>query len=149
MGVFLQAFRDDAQLHGWAITKATTRSGSTVYGVLGRLENTVGITGRVKTSTPSRNRPRRLYRLTPTDIIAARDLLAAHRRATSGKWKSIMRNYPRLAILEKRAANRCCSRSGIFQIRAKSGSASVRCCASSMILFRYSRCGQRSRHNSR
>jgi DNA-binding PadR family transcriptional regulator len=36
--VFLQALNDDAQLHDWAIAKATKRSGSTVYGVLGRLE---------------------------------------------------------------------------------------------------------------
>jgi len=43
--VFLQAFSEDAELHGWAITKATKRSGPTVYGVLDRLEDTGWITG--------------------------------------------------------------------------------------------------------
>ena len=40
--VFLQTFNDDAEFHGWAITK---RSGPTVYGVRDRLEDVSWITG--------------------------------------------------------------------------------------------------------
>lgn len=80
MEVFLQAFHEDAQLHGWAITKATKRSGPTVYGVLDRLENAAWITGQWEDQHPESNKPRRrLYRLTPTGVTAARDLLAARR----------------------------------------------------------------------
>ncbi len=78
--VFLQAFHDDVQLHGWAITKATKRSGPTVYGCLDRLENAGWITGQWEDQPPESNRPRRrLYRLTPTGVTAARDLLATRR----------------------------------------------------------------------
>lgn len=78
--VFLQAFDDDAQLHGWAIAKATKRSGPTVYGVLDRLEDAAWITGQWEDQHPESNKPRRrLYRLTPTGLTAARDLLAARR----------------------------------------------------------------------
>ncbi len=78
--VFLQAFHEDAPLHGWAITKATTRSGPTVYGVLDRLEDAAWITGQWEDQHPESNKPRRrLYRLTPTGVTAARDLLAARR----------------------------------------------------------------------
>jgi len=80
MEVFLQAFRDDAQLHGWAIAKATKRSGPTVYGVLDRLEDAAWITGQWEDQHPEPNKPRRrLYRLTPTGVTAARDLLAVRR----------------------------------------------------------------------
>lgn len=45
--VLLEAFEDDRrELHGWAIMKATARSGPTVYGVLDRLEDAHWITGR-------------------------------------------------------------------------------------------------------
>lgn len=38
--VLLEAFEDDRrELHGWAIMKATARSGPTVYGVTGRWED--------------------------------------------------------------------------------------------------------------
>ena len=78
--VFLQAFNEDAPVHGWAITKATKRSGPTVYGVLDRLENAALITGQWEEQHPESNKPRRrLYRLTPTGVTAARDLLAARR----------------------------------------------------------------------
>jgi PadR family transcriptional regulator PadR len=78
--VFFHAFNDDTELHGWAITKATKRSGPTVYGVLDRLENAAWITGRWEDQHPESNKPRRrLYRLTPTGVTAARDLLTAHR----------------------------------------------------------------------
>jgi PadR family transcriptional regulator PadR len=77
---FFQAFNDDADLHGWAITKATKRSGPTVYGVLDRLENNGWITSRWENQDSESNKPRRrLYRFTPTGVIVARDLLTAHR----------------------------------------------------------------------
>ncbi|MFZ0877017.1 MAG: helix-turn-helix transcriptional regulator [Pseudonocardiaceae bacterium] len=80
LAAFLQAFNDDVELHGWALTKATKRSGPTVYGVLDRLEHTAWITGQWEDQYPESNKPRRrLYRLTPTGVTAARDLLAAHR----------------------------------------------------------------------
>lgn len=78
--VFLQAFNDDTELHGWAITKATKRSGPTVYGILDRLENAAWITGQWEDQHPESNKPRRrLYRLTPNGVITARDLLATRR----------------------------------------------------------------------
>jgi PadR family transcriptional regulator PadR len=80
--VFLQAFNDDAELHGWAIAKATKRSGPTVYGVLDRLEDAGWITGQWEDQRPESNNPRprrRLYRLTPTGARAARDVVAARR----------------------------------------------------------------------
>lgn len=77
---FLQAFNDDVDLHGWAITKATKRSGPTVYGVLDRLEDNGWITGQWEDQPPESNKPRRrLYRFTPTGVVAARDVLTAHR----------------------------------------------------------------------
>ena len=80
VGVFLQAFRDDAQLHGWAIAKATKRSGPTVYGVLDRLEDPGWIASWWEDQHPESNKPRcRLYRLTPTGVTAARDLHAVRR----------------------------------------------------------------------
>ena len=78
--VFLQGLNDDVELHGWAIVKSTKRSGPTTYGVLDRLEDAGWITGRWEDQPSESNRPRRrLYRLTPTGAVAARDLLAARR----------------------------------------------------------------------
>jgi PadR family transcriptional regulator PadR len=77
---FLRAFDDDAELYGWAILKATKRSGPTIYGVLDRLEDAGWITGRWEIEHPEPNKPRRrLYRLTPTGVVAARELLAERR----------------------------------------------------------------------
>jgi PadR family transcriptional regulator PadR len=78
--VFLQASSDNAELHGWAIMKAVKRSGPTVYGLLDRLEDAAWITGRWEDQLPKSNKPRRrFYRLTPTGIAAARDLLTDRR----------------------------------------------------------------------
>ena len=78
--VFLQALSDDTELHGWAILRATKRAGPTVYGVLDRLEDAGWVTGRWEDQPPDTNTPRRrLYRLTPNGVVAARDLLAARR----------------------------------------------------------------------
>lgn len=77
--VFLQEL-DNAELHGWAIMKATKRSGPTVYGVLDRLEGIDWIAGRWEDQRSDANTPRRrFYRLTANGVVAARDLLAARR----------------------------------------------------------------------
>lgn len=78
--VFLQATGDDAEVHGWAILKETKRTGPTVYGVLDRLEDAGWVIGRWETQNPHANKPRRrLYRLTPDGISAARALLKSRR----------------------------------------------------------------------
>jgi PadR family transcriptional regulator, regulatory protein PadR len=78
--IFLQAFNDDVQLYGWAIAKAAKRSGPSVYGVLDRLEGAAWISSQWEGQYPESNKPRRrLYRLTPTGVAAARDLLATRR----------------------------------------------------------------------
>jgi DNA-binding PadR family transcriptional regulator len=78
--VFLQALEDQADLHGWAIMKATKRSGPTVYGILDCLEDAGWIIGRWEEQHPEPNKPRRrFYQLTPNGMIEARELLAARR----------------------------------------------------------------------
>lgn len=79
--VFLQALqsRDDG-LHGWAIMKATKRSGPTVYGVLDRLEDMSWIEGTWEEPRHDQATPRkRMYRLTPAGETAARELLRERR----------------------------------------------------------------------
>lgn len=78
---FLRAFDDDAdELHGWAIMKATKRSGPTVYGVLDRLEEMGWISGRWEDQNPEANKPRRrFYRISPTGEPSARELLRERR----------------------------------------------------------------------
>jgi len=77
---FLEAFDDNAELHGWAIMKSTRRSGPTVYGILDRLEDAGWITGHWEDQHPEPNKPRRRhYRLTPTGVVSARNLLAERR----------------------------------------------------------------------
>jgi PadR family transcriptional regulator, regulatory protein PadR len=96
--VFLQAFADDEKLHGWAILKATKRAGPTVYGVLDRLEDAGWITGRWEGQPPNANTPRRrLYQLSPTGAVAARELLAARRPAALGRLAE--QPHPRPALL--------------------------------------------------
>jgi PadR family transcriptional regulator, regulatory protein PadR len=78
--VFLLAFGNRDELHGWAIMKATKRSGPTVYGVLDRLEDDGWISGRWEDENPEPGKPRRrFYRLTPTGVIGARDILRERR----------------------------------------------------------------------
>jgi len=78
--VFLRALDEQVQPHGWAIMKATRRSGPTVYGVLDRLEQGGWIVSRWERHHPEPNKPRRrFYRLTPTGAVAARDLITARR----------------------------------------------------------------------
>jgi DNA-binding PadR family transcriptional regulator len=71
---------DDIQLHGYAIMRLTRRSGPTVYGVLDRLEDISWVSGWWEEQAAESNKPRRrLYRLTPTGIVKARELLAERR----------------------------------------------------------------------
>lgn len=83
--VLLEAFDNNSQeLHGWAIMKATGRSGPTVYGVLDRLEDADWIAGRWEDHNPQPNKPRRrFYRLTPDGVVSASRLLSARRSAVS------------------------------------------------------------------
>ena len=78
---FLEAFDSRAEdLHGWAIMKATKRSGPTVYGVLDRLEDVGWISGRWEDENPEPGKPRRrLYTITPTGVIGAREILRERR----------------------------------------------------------------------
>jgi PadR family transcriptional regulator, regulatory protein PadR len=78
--VLLRAFVDGTESHGWAIMKATKRSGPTVYGVVDRLEDAGWITGHWEDENPESGKPRRrLYRLTPNGVAEARALIAARR----------------------------------------------------------------------
>ena len=78
--VLLQAFDNHDDLHGWAIMKATKRSGPTVYGVLDRLEHVGWITGRWEDENPEPGKPRRrFYSITPTGVIGAREILRERR----------------------------------------------------------------------
>jgi PadR family transcriptional regulator, regulatory protein PadR len=68
------------ELHGWAIMKATKRSGPTVYGVLDRLEDMRWIEGRWEIQRPDQASPRRrFYSFTPTGLRGARDILRQRR----------------------------------------------------------------------
>jgi PadR family transcriptional regulator, regulatory protein PadR len=78
--VLLQAFDNRDDLHGWAIMKATKRSGPTVYGVLDRLEDAGWISGRWEDENPEPGKPRRrFYSITPTGVIGAREILRERR----------------------------------------------------------------------
>jgi DNA-binding PadR family transcriptional regulator len=78
--LLLRAWQDDEEIHGWAIMKAVKRSGPTTYNVLDRIEDAGWATGTWENQHPETGRPRRrFYRLTPTGVAAARELLAARR----------------------------------------------------------------------
>ncbi|HUC25031.1 MAG TPA: PadR family transcriptional regulator [Streptosporangiaceae bacterium] len=78
--VFIGTLHSDADLHGWAIMKTTKRSGPTVYGVLDRLEDIGWITGEWEIRNPDPSKPRRrFYRLTPTGLAGATELLRERR----------------------------------------------------------------------
>lgn len=60
--------------------KATKRSGPTVYGVLDRLEGIGWISGRWEEENPEPGKPRRrLYSITPTGVVGAREILHQRR----------------------------------------------------------------------
>jgi DNA-binding MarR family transcriptional regulator len=81
LDVLLQAFDTRADdFHGWAIMKATKRSGPTVYGILDRLEEIGWISGRWEDENPEPGKPRRrLYSITPTGVTGAREILHERR----------------------------------------------------------------------
>lgn len=75
-----RAFDDGVEVHGWALVKATRRSGPTVYGILDRIEDAGWVSARWEELEPEQNRPRRrFYRLTPAGAVAAYDLLTTRR----------------------------------------------------------------------
>src|SRR5689334_344649 len=79
--VLLDAGHDD-ELHGWAIMKATGRTGPTVYQVLDRLTRAGWVEARWEERHPDGNKPRRrFYRIKPNEHSAAMALLAARRPA--------------------------------------------------------------------
>lgn len=88
--VFLEAFNNHDDLHGWAIMKATKRSGPTVYGVLDRLEDAGWISGRWEDENPEPGKPRRrFYSITPTGVIVAREILRERRpQALRGRHRA-------------------------------------------------------------
>lgn len=78
--VLVEAFDDDAPIHGWAIMKRTSRAGPTVYKVLDRLEDARWIAGEWEQLTEDQPGPRRrFYRLTGEGALAARALLVQRR----------------------------------------------------------------------
>jgi PadR family transcriptional regulator, regulatory protein PadR len=80
--VLLRAREADVDVHGWAIMKATRRSGPTIYGVLDRLEDCDWIAGVWEEQEPDSNKPRRrLYRLTPSGATEAAALVSARKPA--------------------------------------------------------------------
>src|ERR1700689_1706179 len=83
--VLVSARDGDGDLHGWAIMKAAKRSGPTVYGILDRLEDMSWITGEWEAQNPDPSRPRRrFYRITPTGLASATQLLVRHRPQPPG-----------------------------------------------------------------
>ncbi len=78
----LQALLDAAgyELHGWAITKQTQRSGPTVYKILERLATAGWVIARWEELAADVSKPRRrLYRLTAEGAASAKELVMARR----------------------------------------------------------------------
>jgi PadR family transcriptional regulator PadR len=82
----LEAFlAADAELHGWAIIKASHRGGPTVYKILERLAELGWVTSRWEDRPTEPNKPRRrYYRLTGQGAQRAQALLAERRPQRSG-----------------------------------------------------------------
>ena len=99
--VLIDAFEDETEVHGWAIMKATKRSGPTVYGVVDRLEDAGWIAGHWEDDNPEPSKPRRrLYRLTSNGVTEARLLLSARRPQTArGRRLPELGPVQRLSIL--------------------------------------------------
>ncbi|WP_083787000.1 PadR family transcriptional regulator [Stackebrandtia nassauensis] len=75
------------ELHGWAIMKATKRSGPSIYQVLERLRKAEWVTCRWEDRPPDESRPRRrYYRLTGTGAASARAVLAERRPDRSASY---------------------------------------------------------------
>ncbi|GIH09260.1 hypothetical protein Rhe02_73270 [Rhizocola hellebori] len=84
LAVLLEAFTAQEQPHGWAIVKATRRSGPTVYDALDRLEDAGWVTARWEDPLPGTVKARRrFYTLTPTARAEAMALVGEMRQARS------------------------------------------------------------------
>ncbi|MFF5082538.1 PadR family transcriptional regulator [Actinoplanes sp. NPDC000266] len=69
-----------AELHGWAIIKASHRGGPTVYKILERLDGMGWVSARWDDEPADPNKPRRrYYKLTGEGVTQAQLLLARHR----------------------------------------------------------------------
>ena len=90
--VLLQAFDSRADdLHGWAIMKATKRSGPTVYGVLDRLEDTGWIFDHWEYLLPGDGPRRRFYAMTSTGREHYAAALQAHRERRAAWLRPVTR----------------------------------------------------------
>jgi PadR family transcriptional regulator, regulatory protein PadR len=74
LGALLDA--DDHEMHGWAIMKATGRSGPTIYKMLERLSDASWLTSRWEDETEPGRPRRRYYRLTAHGVTSARAIIA-------------------------------------------------------------------------
>ena len=82
----------EQERHGWAIMKASKRTGPTVYQVLERLAAAKWVQARWEEQHPELGRPRRrFYRLTPPGVASARALLAERRPRA---WTAPLRPVP-------------------------------------------------------
>jgi DNA-binding PadR family transcriptional regulator len=79
---------DDYEAHGWAIMKATGRSGPTIYKILERLAEAKWVTFRWEDEVEPGRPRRRYYRLTPNGVARARAIIAQRsRQATSSRFR--------------------------------------------------------------
>lgn len=73
---------EDHELHGWAIMKATKRSGPTIYKILERLATSGWVSWRWEEQSSDATGPRkRFYRLTPNGLVKAAAILQERRGA--------------------------------------------------------------------
>lgn len=79
LGVLIGAHKEDIELYGWAIIKATGLRGPTVYRILDRLEDNGWLTSRWEEDAVEGRPRRRLYRLTPHGCAAGTALLHERR----------------------------------------------------------------------
>lgn len=74
--LFMRAWQEGDELHGWRIMRDARLSGPTVYRILDQLEDCGWIRGDWNEQDRRAGRPRiRLYRLTTSGVPAARNLL--------------------------------------------------------------------------
>ena len=75
--LFLHAWQDQRDLHGWQIMREARLTGPTVFRVLDQLEDRGWIIGSWDQQGARQGQPRvRLYRLSPTGTVAAREVIA-------------------------------------------------------------------------
>ncbi|PZF96753.1 PadR family transcriptional regulator [Micromonospora deserti] len=85
LGLLLEAWDQQTEVHGWQIMRSVRRSGPAVYAVLDQLEDAGWITGSWQhPPAGAEGRPRRrYYRLTPSGAEAARRQAVARPRVPS------------------------------------------------------------------